>query len=132
MRKHTTTFLIIALLGASGFIAAAIASDHGLASALQTTGTTGTLATTTTTAATTTTTTTTTPPGQARKVTLCHHTHGKKGTKHVTIRVSPRAVRGHMKHGDTLGPCSTTKNKKAHKSKAHAKKWHKKGKGKGR
>ncbi len=63
------------------------------------------------------------------KVTICHHTRGKKGTKHVTIRVSRSALRGHLRHGDSLGPCTTTKNKKLHqKNKAHARKFHKRAK----
>ena len=60
------------------------------------------------------------------KVTICHHTRGKKGTKHVTIRVSRSALRAHLRHGDSLGACTTAKNKKLHKkNKAHARKFHK-------
>ena len=63
---------------------------------------------------------------QPRKVTICHHTRGKKGTKHVTIRINRSALRGHQRHGDSLGPCTTAKNKKLHqKNKTHAKKFHK-------
>ena len=46
------------------------------------------------------------------KVTICHHTNGKKGTKHVTITVSPNAVPAHLQHGlgtghaDSLGGCN--------------------------
>jgi hypothetical protein len=71
---------------------------------------------------------------QPNKITICHHTRGKKGTKHVTIRINRSAWRAHQRHGDTLGACSTARNKGIHKSKAHAKKFHKpaKGKGKGR
>jgi hypothetical protein len=65
---------------------------------------------------------------QPKKITICHHAHGKKGTKHVTIRINERAWPAHRRHGDTLGACSTAKNKKAHKSKAHAKKFHKQAK----
>ena len=46
------------------------------------------------------------------KVTVCHHTNGKKGTKHVMINISPNAVMTHLtKHGvgtdhaDKLGAC---------------------------
>ena len=77
------------------------------------------------------------PPPQ--KQTICHHTHGKNGTKHVTVTVSKSAVASHLRHGDTLGPCSTTANVKAHAKPAHVKKFHKaakaskaKGKAKGR
>ena len=74
---------------------------------------------------------------EPRKVTICHHTRGKKGTKHVTITVSRNALRAHQRHGDTVGPCSTARNQRVHKGKAHAKKFHKsarpaKGKAKGK
>jgi hypothetical protein len=39
------------------------------------------------------------------KVTICHHTHSKKNP-FVTIRVSRNALKAHMKHGDTIGPCA--------------------------
>jgi hypothetical protein len=46
------------------------------------------------------------------KVTVCHHTSGKKGTKHVEINISASAVMTHLtKHGygtdhaDSLGAC---------------------------
>ena len=53
-----------------------------------------------------------------QKVTICHHTHS---TKHpfVTIRVSPNAVKAHMKHGDTVGPCASSTNKNKGKEKGH-------------
>jgi hypothetical protein len=41
-----------------------------------------------------------------KKVTICHHTHSKKNP-FVTIRVSRNAVKAHLRHGDTIGPCST-------------------------
>jgi hypothetical protein len=40
-----------------------------------------------------------------KKVTICHHTHSKKNP-FVTIRVSQNALKAHLKHGDTIGPCS--------------------------
>ena len=43
-----------------------------------------------------------------KKVTICH--------KGKTIKVSKHAVRAHLRHHDTLGPCSTVKAKhKKHK-----------------
>lgn len=49
------------------------------------------------------------------KVVICHHTYGKKGTKHVTINISKSAVSKHIAnhgeetdHGDSLGPCNAT------------------------
>jgi hypothetical protein len=49
------------------------------------------------------------------KVTVCHHTSGKKGTKHVLINISKNAVMTHLtKHGrgtdhaDSLGACNAT------------------------
>jgi hypothetical protein len=41
-----------------------------------------------------------------KKVTICHHTHSKKNP-FVTIRVSQNALKAHLRHGDTVGPCST-------------------------
>lgn len=72
------------------------------------------------------------------KVTICHHTHSQKNP-FVTITVSAHALPAHMKHGDTIGPCSTqvptapaapavaakmhkTKLHKAHKAKHSGKK----------
>jgi len=40
-----------------------------------------------------------------KKVTICHHTHSKKNP-FVTIRVSQNALKAHLRHGDTVGPCS--------------------------
>jgi hypothetical protein len=49
------------------------------------------------------------------KVSVCHHTNGKKGTKHVMISISSNAVMQHLtKHGvgtshaDKLGDCNGT------------------------
>ncbi|NVK53753.1 MAG: T9SS type A sorting domain-containing protein [Flavobacteriaceae bacterium] len=49
------------------------------------------------------------------KVLVCHHTNGKKGTKHVLISISKNAVAKHISnhgagtgHGDTLGACNAT------------------------
>lgn len=67
---------------------------------------------------------------QPKKITICHHTRGQQGTKHVTIRISQNAWRAHQRHGDTLGACSTARNARAHKAKAHAKKFHKPAKAK--
>jgi len=60
------------------------------------------------------------------KATICHHTKGKGGTKHVTIRVNRSAVPAHLRHGDTLGPCTSRANRVKHSQKAHVKKFHKK------
>tara|TARA_R110001592_G_scaffold178278_3_gene419000 strand:+ start:774 stop:3533 length:2760 start_codon:yes stop_codon:yes gene_type:complete len=49
------------------------------------------------------------------KVVVCHHTSGKKGTKHVIISISKNAVMQHLtlhgaytSHGDRLGDCNAT------------------------
>jgi hypothetical protein len=40
------------------------------------------------------------------KVTICHVTRSRhKRNRYVTIRVSQRAVRAHLRHGDRLGAC---------------------------
>ena len=63
---------------------------------------------------------------QPRRITICHHARWRNGaTRHVTIRISERAWRAHRRHGDTLGACSSARNKRAHKAKAHGKKFHK-------
>jgi ABC-type sugar transport system substrate-binding protein len=41
-----------------------------------------------------------------KKVTICHHT-GSETNPTVTIVVSSNAVPAHLRHGDTLGPCSS-------------------------
>jgi hypothetical protein len=68
--------------------------------------------------------------GGANKVTICHHTQGKNGTKHVTITISESAWPAHQGHGDTRGACTSAANVKAHNKAAHVKKFHKKAKGK--
>lgn len=68
-------------------------------------------------------------PGKGKgrdKVTICHHTQGKNGTKHVTITVSRTAwENAHRKHGDTIGACSTAQSQRAHSKPVHEKKFHK-------
>jgi hypothetical protein len=39
-----------------------------------------------------------------KKITICHHTGSKKHPTE-TITVSENALRAHLAHGDTLGPC---------------------------
>jgi hypothetical protein len=46
-----------------------------------------------------------------KKVTMCHKT-GSKKHPFQTIVVSQSAVKAHLKHGDTLGPCKQGKTKK--------------------
>lgn len=40
------------------------------------------------------------------RVQICHRTHSKKHPWHL-ITVSSRAVKAHLRHGDSLPPCST-------------------------
>ena len=60
-----------------------------------------------------------------KKVALCHRTHSKKHPW-VKIRVSPKAMKAHLRHGDYVvdeqHACPPkAKNKKKHKAKAKAK-----------
>lgn len=43
------------------------------------------------------------------RVTICHRTKATKKPG-VTITVSSRAVPAHLRHGDTLGPCTAVSN----------------------
>lgn len=122
MKQKSVTGALFALLVVAGALAASAVAGMGPSSALQTTSTVSTVTTTTTTDTTTTTTTTPAPP----KITICHHTQGKKGTKHVTIRINRSAWKGHQRHGDSLGACTTVAAKKFHSRAAHVKKFHKK------
>ena len=49
------------------------------------------------------------PPGHGYggKVTICHKVQGKKKhhPRYITIKVSRKAVRAHLRHGDKLGRC---------------------------
>jgi hypothetical protein len=120
MKQKLATGALFALIIVAGGLAASAVAEMGPSSALQTTTT--TVPTVTTTTTTDTTTTTPTP----RKITICHHTKGKKGTKHVTIRINRSAWKAHQRHGDSLGACNTVAAKKFHSRAAHVKKFHKK------
>ena len=52
------------------------------------------------------------------RVQICHRTHSKKHPW-VTITVSSKAVRAHLRHGDTLPPCSTQPAAKTKHGKGH-------------
>jgi mRNA-degrading endonuclease HigB of HigAB toxin-antitoxin module len=64
---------------------------------------------------------------------ICHHARVIRRiggvrfrvVKHVSISVRQSFVRRHRLHGDTLGRCTTAANKRAHKAKAHVRRWHK-------
>jgi hypothetical protein len=63
------------------------------------------------------------------KVTICHHTHSKKHPQ-VTITVGAPAARAHLRHGDTLGACSSSSTNAAVKHGNGNGKGHGKGHGK--
>jgi hypothetical protein len=84
------------VLVTAGFAAAAIASGSSLGDIL--TGTTATTGTTETTG--------TVPGVWQRKVVICHHTHSAKHPW-VTITVGAPAVPAHLRHGDSLGVCTS-------------------------
>jgi len=54
------------------------------------------------------------------RVQICHRTHSKKHPWHL-ITVSSKAVKAHLRHGDTFPPCSTqpAAKKKHGKSEGH-------------
>jgi hypothetical protein len=52
------------------------------------------------------------------RVQICHRTHSKKHPWHL-ITVSSRAVKAHLRHGDTLPPCSTQPAAKKKHGKGH-------------
>jgi hypothetical protein len=56
-----------------------------------------------------------------KKVTICHRTHSKKHP-FVTITVAQAALKAHLKHGDTIGSCSSPNSaaSKAKRAKAKA------------
>lgn len=42
-----------------------------------------------------------------RRITICHRSgRSLKRSRYRTIRIPPRALRGHLRHGDGRGPCS--------------------------
>jgi hypothetical protein len=59
-----------------------------------------------------------------QKVTICHHT-GSRSNPHRTITVSRNALPAHTRHGDTVGPCPSTRSVRNHSSSAHVRKFHK-------
>jgi hypothetical protein len=52
------------------------------------------------------------------KVMICHRTHSKKHPFH-QITVDSHAVKAHLRHGDTLGPCPTVAPPVAPKQHGH-------------
>lgn len=52
-----------------------------------------------------------------KKVTICHRTGPKGKSRYHTIRVSRRAVKAHLRHGDGLGACPHAAFTLCHKAK---------------
>jgi len=52
-----------------------------------------------------------------KRITICHRSGKKKRSKYRTIRIPPRALRGHLRHGDGRGACSRAIFTICHKSK---------------
>jgi hypothetical protein len=57
------------------------------------------------------------------RVQICHRTHSKKHPWHL-ITVSSRALKAHLRHGDTLAPCSTQPAAKEKHGKGHGEHGH--------
>lgn len=54
-----------------------------------------------------------------RRITICHRSgRNLRRSRYRTIRIPPRALRGHLRHGDGRGPCSRAVFTICHKSKA--------------
>jgi hypothetical protein len=54
-----------------------------------------------------------------KRITICHRSgRNLKRSKYRTIRIAPRAWRGHQRHGDGRGPCSRAVFTICHKTKA--------------
>lgn len=54
-----------------------------------------------------------------KRVTVCHRSgRNLKRSKYRTIRIPPRALRGHLRHGDGRGACSRAVFTICHKTKA--------------
>jgi hypothetical protein len=53
-----------------------------------------------------------------KKVTICHRSGPKRKSRYRTIRVSRRALKGHLRHGDGIGPCPRAVFTLCHKTKS--------------
>lgn len=53
-----------------------------------------------------------------KRVTVCHRSGKLKRSKYRTIRIPPRALRGHLRHGDGIGACPRARFTICHKTKA--------------
>jgi hypothetical protein len=59
------------------------------------------------------------PDAYPRRITICHRSgRNLKRSRYRTIRIPPRALRGHLRHGDGRGPCSRAVFTICHKTKA--------------
>ena len=52
-----------------------------------------------------------------KKITICHRTKSKKNP-YRTIRISRRALKAHLRHGDGVGPCPRAIFTMCHKTKS--------------
>jgi hypothetical protein len=52
-----------------------------------------------------------------KKITICHRTKSKKNP-YRTIRISRRALKAHLRHGDGIGPCPRAIFTMCHKTKS--------------
>lgn len=57
-----------------------------------------------------------------RRITVCHRSGRLKRSRYRTIRIPPRALRGHVRHGDGIGACPRARFTICHKVKKRGKK----------
>jgi hypothetical protein len=58
------------------------------------------------------------PNAYPRRITICHRSGRLKRSRYRTVRIPPRSLRAHLRHGDGRGACSRAIFTICHKTKA--------------